>query len=327
MPNTSPSQSILKKLGFNLPTPDKSIDVSNQDEIAKQTQSKQPLWKQYARNAVEAPVGALKGYLGMGVNDDASSGEYVANKLFQQNRDPDPYLSSLTKDIPGMTGDIAQGISIFPNASARRLSTAAFREAADDAPKNIGIALNEFANRYPRISAHMSPRAGESVLGAKAAVELPPGVVKQPLLTKFTQAGKESAANNLNNARNMVFHEGTHVAQGLGNKDMNQLYNNANILTNYEDIPHEINARYSAAKSSNLPSTNKVNINQSLNDLSANQLSSADPNRVMAAQKIQDILKRRGQLKPIQSAYGNQAFDNQLSEMEKGLPSFQVLKK
>jgi|SRR6185295_624910 len=328
MPNTSPSSSILKRLGFNLPQSDPNIDTSNQDKIARQQQAAQPLWKQYARNAIDAPVGALKGYLGMGSPEDASSGEYVANKLFQQTRDPDPYLSKLTQNIPGMTGDMAQGISMFPNRGARILGTNAFREAADDAPKNIGLALHEFADKYPRIAAHMKPTAGESyVRGANASLEIPGGKVAEPMLTKFTKLGREKAAPHLDAARNMVFHEGTHAAQALGNSDTQQLYINAHKLGGYEQNPFEINARNSGQRNyPGAPVTNRININENLANLAQERLNDPRITRSvdtkLAAEKIQEIQKRRGVL---QSAYGNPQFDEQIRSMERGIPSFELL--
>lgn len=77
MANNSPSKSLLKKFGLNIPDADDSrpIDKATQARVnaeAKEKQSKDPYWKKFGRNAVDSVAGAARGILGVDPSEDES---------------------------------------------------------------------------------------------------------------------------------------------------------------------------------------------------------------------------------------------------------------
>jgi len=332
MPNVSPSSKLLNKWGINLPPKTKPLSIeeqNKQDKIARETQSKNPIWKQYASQGIDALANIPKGYLGIEPAEDESTGGYLANKLFQSNETSDPYLAELQSktNLPGVP---LGAVSMFPNKALREAGTSTFRQLASKLPSpKLQTALGEFADKYPRIAAHMSPQEGKLFFPtASAAVEIPMTNEKiaTPLITKFTKSGIEKSDLNLDAARNMVFHEGTHAAQVLGNKDLGKLYQNSSILSGYGRNPFEINANTSGMR--NYPGGPKrkvININEQLQNAAENRLNDTRLNRSIDtknnAQTILDILKRRGML---QSTYDTE-FENQLRNFH-NLSEFSIIK-
>jgi hypothetical protein len=68
----SPTRALLRRLGINIPEAVKETEEqqTERDRKAKESQSQDPLWKRFARNAVEAPTSALKGLLGLDYSPD-----------------------------------------------------------------------------------------------------------------------------------------------------------------------------------------------------------------------------------------------------------------
>lgn len=144
-------------------------------------------------------------------------------------------------------------ISIFKNRAAREAGTEAFKEGLQKvASKNLQAAGEEFAARYPRVAAHMSPSQVPRVDMplTHAQVQIPPagGKITEPMPLQFTDFGVDRSANDLEFARDLMFHEGTHAAQALGNRHTAPLYSAANQAVGYADNPFEINANFTALR-------------------------------------------------------------------------------
>lgn len=199
---------------------------------------------------------------------DAFGGQDPAGGIMQAAAPAMPMVS-IFKDAEGI-----------PSRALREAGTSTFRDLANKLASYTHIsehfgevnhttqlpqALNEFADRYPRVAAHMEPKFG-GPMGLTAANITTPnlGGVVAPMPTRFTPLGRSSVSSgdygrDLAKARNLVFHEGTHAAQALGNSDMGYLYNQANKLPGrYEENPFELmaKARGSEAKVGNLRGLN-----------------------------------------------------------------------
>jgi hypothetical protein len=193
--------------------------------------------------------------------------------------------------LAGKAG-VLKAVSMFSKPIYREAATERFLQDAATMPTNIAAALKDFGERYPRVAAHSRPMLGESVANptANAMAVLPRGQIQERVPMVFTKRGVRAAEMNPSNANNFVRHEGTHVAQGLGNRDTVDLYEAADDLGGYRNIPHEVNARAGAGENP------RVNINQKLIEMSQKALDHPNPlgYQTKAANKIQDVLKRRG---------------------------------
>lgn len=162
--------------------------------------------------------------------------------------------------LMGVTHFLVGGV---PSKLAREAGTDAFRRAATDMGLEGG---EQFASKFPRIAAHMD-------------------LQDLPLLTQiqnFLYGPKALGATNIRQgskllrvpvemqtglrpdvSANTLFHEGTHVAQTLGNKDYPDLIGNIEEAMRYElkqrglpvderaiylGAPDEVSARYNAGK-------------------------------------------------------------------------------
>ena len=146
-------------------------------------------------------------------------------------------------------------VSMFRDVNARKEATEAFRNVLSSLPQNLRAAAGVFADRYPRIAAHTrivpAGPAGETsmsmtswpVTGTAKNVYYPNGVPMPIRLHPLGRARHEHPEWGLENATEDLFHEGTHVAQRLGNKDFNKLYDLGAILKGYVNNPFEGSAR------------------------------------------------------------------------------------
>src|SRR3990167_7549927 len=115
-------------------------------------------------------------------------------------------------------------ISIYKNAAARKAGTKGFLESA----KNMGIegftrASEEFASRYPRVAAHMRMGTEAAPPESAAAIVAPDWKVTEPIETRLSKIGRMNSEDP-SQALPYLMHEGTHVAQALGNKHFTPLY-------------------------------------------------------------------------------------------------------
>lgn len=190
-------------------------------------------------------IKASEGLAGaMGFGDDSK-----ASRLGELVSATAPFVGPALKGL----GVAAPLISIYkdaagvPSTAMREAGTQNFLEMAKDLPGKLQIAAERFAQRYPRIAAHMHPSVGsapESIPDASAFVSNWPGQVKAPLETVFTPSGISSIENRpgMQEATRQMWHEGTHVAQHLGNRDYPDLYRATNQLVGYDLNPFESRA-------------------------------------------------------------------------------------
>lgn len=102
MPDTSPTSAMLRRLGINIPdNKGPVIDKATQNRVAKESQSKMPIWKQYAQSGIDALVGGLKGVLGV----DPAEGESYAGRKTNLG------IQALTAGLPFAT--LRKGKPIF----------------------------------------------------------------------------------------------------------------------------------------------------------------------------------------------------------------------
>lgn len=150
---------------------------------------------------------------------------------------------------PIMTGPASPLISIFKNAAARKLATSEFVESARRMMMpNLEIAANTFADKYPRVAAHMRISPEVAPPNRLADVDIPTYGVRRPLPIRFSDRGRELADNSVTEATRTLFHEGNHVGQALGDRRAAPLYTNATKAVGYEPNPYEVNSRYAGDK-------------------------------------------------------------------------------
>lgn len=155
-------------------------------------------------------------------------------------------IPGLIPDATDMGGGATEAVTNFlgpgkiPDKLARMLSTDTFKTKM--AAMGMSKAGDEFAERYPRIAAHMNPSKIEGMIDGKttwgkAMVGQDPNPTIDVKLNPLSP-----------NLRDTIAHEGTHVAQRLGmGKRMPQAYIDADEIVGYADNPFEQSAR-SAAK-------------------------------------------------------------------------------
>ena len=196
------------------------------------------------------PITATRGLMGaLGFGDDST-----ASKVGELAGALAPFVGPALKGL----GVAAPLISIYkdaegvPSAAFREMGTQRFIDRASQLPEHLAKAAQEFAQDYPRVAAHMTPTMGEppsTMSNAEAYVMHYPGQVKTPLVATWTPAGEESInKRGIDEARRQMYHEGTHAAQHLGNKDFPELYVGANDMMGYELNPFELRANRAALR-------------------------------------------------------------------------------
>lgn len=214
-----------------------------------------------------------------------------------------PALKGLGMAAPLIT--IFKDAEGVPSAALRAEGTQKFVDMARTLPHRMRAAAEQFAQDYPRVAAHMRPEYGLPPADsprAAAYVQTPAGKVTEPMKTGFTHIGRhytetpESYEAGLNQARQMMYHEGTHAAQALGNKDFNELYGRANRLVGYDLNPFERTAERAGNRAvGSVTSGNRTAIDQ-LRELAA--VYGIGPN----TDKIKSILELR-EMTPTQDVW------------------------
>jgi hypothetical protein len=137
-------------------------------------------------------------------------------------------------------------VSIFPDKAARLVGNDVANEAASKLPQVFKQAWQEFSGKYPRIAAHAKPYVINPVSafmtglekGTEGVTDIPSGHVTSPVPIGITSTGLTERTSPTD-ALGLLTHEGTHVAQALGNSDLKTLYRAANKLTGYAQNPFE----------------------------------------------------------------------------------------
>ena len=194
-----------------------------------------PLWKQLTRRAV--------GLSGL----DTPEGQ-----IMQAAAPTVTPLVSIFKDME--TG--------VPSKVLRSAYTERFKQAAKKLGTNFSEAADAFAQRFPRVAAHMNPKAVPNKPSQYLSGAIPKAYTRTEDLTKGIPATIGVTENGLKlitdpltghvEANKTLLHEGTHVAQRLGNKDFGPLYKNAHDITGYNQNPFERNARYGSGENVDL---------------------------------------------------------------------------
>ncbi len=134
-------------------------------------------------------------------------------------------------------------VSIYKDKASRIIETGKFIEAAKKlGGEKLEAAAKWFADNWPRTAAHkeLTPETVDSLLGADAWVTPDYGKVKKKVPVTFSPEGLEKAKGSEAVGRDLFAHEGTHVAQNLGNSDFADLYNAVNQVRGYgDDMPIE----------------------------------------------------------------------------------------
>jgi hypothetical protein len=161
-------------------------------------------------------------------------------------------MANLTNPIHMGGGFASPLVSIFKDKLERSQATQAFVEKMKGllpTTNNLATAAEEFAQRYPRVAAHIDPKLMDSIPvsggngTAAAAVALPLGRVKNLVEMGITPEGEAAMSQSAKWARDTMFHEGTHVAQVLGNHHTGMAYPLATQAVGYRNNPFEQSAR------------------------------------------------------------------------------------
>lgn len=212
--------------------------------------------------------------------------------------------------MPGPSGmEAAPLISIYKDAMG--VPSKMLREAATDeflnSAKTLGSeavtgASQEFANRYPRVAAHIriNPKL-DMTNDYKAITNIPPfGHIDAPIDVAYSNRGLSVDDREPWEAVDTMFHEGTHVAQALGNKWTDILYKMANKLPGGYDLnPIEQSARMSASLASGIPHLNASSegairgLRKAAEAALADQTLERTSDAVRAAKTILDLINAR----------------------------------
>lgn len=214
-------------------------------------------------------------------------------------------------------------ITLFKDKAAREAATALYRSGMRRAGPILEQAANNFADDYPRIAAHLKPTLpredvlyrtlegdtfkpaaaiqGSSDFSAAQALGpqgLPPGLPPRLKLNIYPEGRRAMSTvdprlDTSYNAQHLIYHEGTHGAQALGNKNFGQLYTLLNKLVGYENNPFEHTANLAGAAGGGQfpqpPWTTAIRETQRI----ANQYVGSKGEQGELAQQILDILKAR----------------------------------
>lgn len=145
-------------------------------------------------------------------------------------------------------------VSIFKDKAEREASTKMFKLTGSFMPDSVRKGMDRFAARWPRVAAHMDPAVVPDEPSAYLNGRVPAGYARTsnlpvtPAKIGITYKGLDSINNSADPAKEafeLMKHEGTHVAQKLGNKNFSGLYDGAHDLVGYDKNPFERTARFS----------------------------------------------------------------------------------
>lgn len=205
--------------------------------------------------------------------------DWLGDIIAPTSPEPSDFLAPISLGA-GLAGPL---VSIYKTAAERQAFTRKFLNDARLLGGGLKSKLYEgakaFTEKYPRIAAHYKLGKVPQQLGtASARTMLPRGKVKSRIPVEFSYAGKQLSNLNEGIAKKLFHHEGTHVAQGLGNSDAEELYHAADRLFDYERNPFESTARFAGAKAE-YPEMMGDRVGQTFN-----------PNRLHAIKKLEDML-------------------------------------
>jgi hypothetical protein len=160
--------------------------------------------------------------------------------------------------MPGPSGmEATPLITIYKDAMgvpSKMLRQAATQEFVNSAraldEPFIENAAYEFANRYPRVAAHMRMQPNMDMTNEYNAItHVPAFEPEAPIKVAYSNVGLAKDASSQEGALNTIFHEGTHVAQALGNRYTDLLYRlGLKLPGGYYEHPMEQSARAAAER-------------------------------------------------------------------------------
>jgi hypothetical protein len=276
--------------------------IYQNDASARQRQANDPEWKKVGRDVVDVAANVPKGLLGIDPAQDESSSGYVANAMTQIGQAVDPIVKGL--------GGTSLAVNPYWNdIPGRKSATKLYQALSQRLRGEMGPAFEAAGKGYPRVAANIFPQMGEidrpvpgRIGTSMAGIVLPehgPIKPREPMPLKVTNYGVQRTMNNPGEARNTAYHEFTHGAAGLGNKNADELYQLSQDLEGYARVPFETNARVAgeaAEGSTNLE--RRQNINQAMTNI-ADRNYVARPSlqqmpRNIKAKKIKDLLSNSG---------------------------------
>lgn len=216
------------------------------------------------------------------------------------------------KTVGTPAGQALQAITMFKtpeggiDMAARQAATQRFIEAG----RGLGAAHEagsaEFASRWPRVAAHSELYPAENIpappgmpperVVTKAFVKTPRGPVTEPVPMGITPAGiKEGEFGGPREGFRQIKHEGTHVAQALGNPEFKNLYHLASEITGYKGIPFEVIARESQGTPV-YPYKNAIDGLHQIADEVIGNPQHYSPKQQFNATQIKAILQRRADM-------------------------------
>tara|TARA_R110000868_G_scaffold255919_4_gene512587 strand:+ start:660 stop:1775 length:1116 start_codon:yes stop_codon:yes gene_type:complete len=202
---------------------------------------------------------AIQGLLGaVGLGDDGGK-TTTPSPLQRSNRGGQLAGSIPTELLKGLgmgATALAPLISVYKDRAARDAGLKEFIDSVHAFAKNhmwrstAGTnawtdAAELFGKSYPRVAAHMRNAEmplDEPGVTAVARMDWNDMVHGQPGMLEVGKGHLPDLALNDNIASGTMFHEGTHAAQALGNRDTPILYGAASRLLPYRNIPHEASA-------------------------------------------------------------------------------------
>ena len=195
--------------------------------------------------------------------------------------------------LPGPQISIYKDAAGIPSRALRELATTKTMEDIQKLPNNLRGTWEYFVKEYPRIAAHLKPiyipkKYGPDKATQEATAYTYPLREGKRATVAYTKKGAERQGVKVIDT---AFHEGTHVAQSLGNKDFEDLYRLSTEAEGYTMNPFEQAARASGGTRAGYnPPLGKTAI-QLLQEVA--QKSSNNIHRNEAAFQIQQILAKR----------------------------------
>jgi hypothetical protein len=178
-----------------------------------------------------------------------------------ENVDPseyffDPTSAELSAPMGMMTRYLSKGV---PNVSRRVAGTMDFMKKMRALGPSAEEASTLFAERYPRIAAHMDIQKMPKILESKGSGLTRVGERSRGAFPEQTPVMLRDIASSRGGPpiENTLLHEGTHVAQDLGNKNTLPMYHTATDalasrgFTDWESYitnPFETSARTAASR-------------------------------------------------------------------------------
>lgn len=179
-------------------------------------------------------------------------------RLTGRNLGPDD-LSGLIP-MAGTTRFLTGGV---PNIAARSAATQKFLDAMKAMGPKAEQASTLFAERYPRVAAHIKPVGEWMERGLKGVADVNRRLPRE----RVTQVRLSTDPHAMQDIEETLLHEGTHVAQDLGNPGTYNMYRKYHEIMEpiigkraaYATNPFEKSANAVAARKLGTPGVDPVN--------------------------------------------------------------------